>query len=79
MGADSQSTGYKLRQNLNMYASVAHVKSLEGLQSKYANIDCVIIREQSEEWILNLNLIGFFFENFSWNFRVKGNCLTSNF
>jgi len=48
MGADSQSTGYKLRQNLNMYASVAHVKSLEGLQSKYANIDCVIIREQSE-------------------------------
>ena len=51
MGADSQSTGYKLRQNLNMYASVAHVKSLEGLQSKYANIDCVIIREQSEERI----------------------------
>ena len=57
MGADSQSTGYKLRQNLNMYASVAHVKSLEGLQSKYANIDCVIIREQSEERIRSNILI----------------------
>ena len=57
MGADSQSTGYKLRQNLNMYASVAHVKSLEGLQSKYANIDCVIIREQSEERIKSNILI----------------------
>ena len=59
MGADSQSTGYKLRQNLNMYASVAHVKSLEGLQSKYANIDCVIIREQSEERIKSNILISY--------------------
>jgi len=39
---------FQLRTTLGMYANVCHVKSLEGLQSRYSNVDCVIIREQTE-------------------------------
>lgn len=47
-GGKTTSSGYDLRDKLNMYASVSHVKSLEGLQCRHANVDCVIIREQTE-------------------------------
>lgn len=38
----------KLRRALDLYANVVHVKSLPGVKSRYENVDCVIIREQTE-------------------------------
>lgn len=46
--AGPMSTAFALRHHLNMYANVCHVKSLEGLQSRHNNVDCVVIREQME-------------------------------
>lgn len=38
----------KLRNTLDLYANVVHVKSLPGIKTRHQNIDCVIIREQTE-------------------------------
>jgi isocitrate/isopropylmalate dehydrogenase len=38
----------KLRRALDLYANVVHVKSLPGVRSRHQNVDCVIIREQTE-------------------------------
>lgn len=38
----------KLRKSLDLYSNVVHVKSLPGIRSRHQNVDCVIIREQTE-------------------------------
>ncbi|XP_055601668.1 isocitrate dehydrogenase [NAD] subunit beta, mitochondrial-like [Uranotaenia lowii] len=38
----------KLRNELDLYANVVHVVSLEGVNTRHKNIDAVIIREQTE-------------------------------
>lgn len=38
----------KLRKSLDLYSNVVHVKSLPGIKSRHQNVDCVIIREQTE-------------------------------
>lgn len=43
-----QTLNMKLRNALDLYANVVHVKSLPGVKSRHTNIDCVIIREQTE-------------------------------
>jgi len=43
-----QTLNMKLRNELDLYANVVHVKSLPGVKSRHSNIDCVIIREQTE-------------------------------
>uniref|UniRef100_A0A6M2DE73 Isocitrate dehydrogenase [NAD] subunit, mitochondrial n=1 Tax=Xenopsylla cheopis TaxID=163159 RepID=A0A6M2DE73_XENCH len=43
-----QTLNMKLRNTLDLYANVVHVKSLAGVRSRHKNIDCVIIREQTE-------------------------------
>lgn len=43
-----QSLAFRMRNELECYASVALIKSIEGLKAKFANVDCVVIREQSE-------------------------------
>lgn len=43
-----QTLNMKLRNHLDLYANVVHVKSLPGVRSRHENIDCVIIREQTE-------------------------------
>lgn len=43
-----QTLNMKLRNELDLYANVVHVKSLPGVKSRHQNIDCVIIREQTE-------------------------------
>ncbi|CAH1985872.1 unnamed protein product [Acanthoscelides obtectus] len=43
-----QTLNMKLRNALDLYANVVHVKSLSGIKSRHENIDCVIIREQTE-------------------------------
>lgn len=39
---------FKLRTALDLYANVVKVKSLKGLKTRHNNIDCIIIREQTE-------------------------------
>lgn len=43
-----QTLNMKLRNELDLYANVVHVRSLPGVNSRHKNIDCVIIREQTE-------------------------------
>ncbi|XP_045473385.1 isocitrate dehydrogenase [NAD] subunit beta, mitochondrial [Harmonia axyridis] len=43
-----QTLNMKLRNALDLYANVVHIKSLPGVKTRYDNIDCVIIREQTE-------------------------------
>ena len=43
-----QTLNMKLRNKLDLYANVVHVKSLPGVNTRHQNIDCVIIREQTE-------------------------------
>ncbi|KAF2898325.1 hypothetical protein ILUMI_07850 [Ignelater luminosus] len=43
-----QTLNMKLRNELDLYANVVHVKSLPGVRSRHTNVDCVIIREQTE-------------------------------
>ncbi|KAG8287373.1 Isocitrate dehydrogenase [NAD] subunit beta, mitochondrial [Homalodisca vitripennis] len=38
----------KLRRALDLYANVVHVKSLPGIKLRHKDIDCVVIREQTE-------------------------------
>ncbi|XP_043462653.1 isocitrate dehydrogenase [NAD] subunit beta, mitochondrial isoform X2 [Leptopilina heterotoma] len=43
-----QTLNMKLRKSLDLYSNVVHVKSLPGVKSRHSNVDCVIIREQTE-------------------------------
>lgn len=43
-----QTLNMKLRNELDLYANVVHVISLPGVKSRHKNIDCVVIREQTE-------------------------------
>lgn len=38
----------KLRNALDLYANVVHVKSLPNVKCRHNNVDCIIIREQTE-------------------------------
>lgn len=43
-----QTLNMKLRNELDLYANVVHVKSLPGVRSRHTGVDCVVIREQTE-------------------------------
>lgn len=43
-----QTLNMALRNELDLYANVVHVRSLPGVKSRHSNIDCTIIREQTE-------------------------------
>lgn len=43
-----QTYNMKLRTALDLFANVVHVRSLPGVKTRHADIDCVIIREQTE-------------------------------
>ncbi|XP_055313315.1 isocitrate dehydrogenase [NAD] subunit beta, mitochondrial [Sitodiplosis mosellana] len=43
-----QTLNMKLRNELDLFANVVHVRSLPGVKTRHNNIDCVIIREQTE-------------------------------
>jgi isocitrate dehydrogenase (NAD+) len=38
----------KLRNALDLYANVVHVKSLPNVKCRHHDVDCIIIREQTE-------------------------------
>lgn len=43
-----QTLNMKLRNALDLYANVVHVKSLPNVKSRHHDVDCIIIREQTE-------------------------------
>nr|WIJ39643.1 mitochondrial isocitrate dehydrogenase [NAD] subunit beta isoform X1 [Dioryctria sylvestrella] len=43
-----QTLNMKLRNALDLYANVVHVKSLPNVKSRHNDVDCIIIREQTE-------------------------------
>nr|CAD7573625.1 unnamed protein product [Timema californicum] len=43
-----QTLNMKLRNELDLYANVVHVKSLPGIKCRHQNVDAIIIREQTE-------------------------------
>ncbi|XP_017142869.1 isocitrate dehydrogenase [NAD] subunit beta, mitochondrial [Drosophila miranda] len=45
---DLQTLNMKLRNDLDLYANVVHVRSLPGVKTRHTDIDVVIIREQTE-------------------------------
>ncbi|RXG70917.1 Isocitrate dehydrogenase [NAD] subunit beta, mitochondrial [Armadillidium vulgare] len=45
---DLKTLNMKLRDSLDLYANVVHVKSLPGLNVRHKNVDMVVIREQTE-------------------------------
>ncbi len=48
IGKGFRSVNVTLRERLNLYANLRPIKSLEGLNSKYNNVDLVVVRENTE-------------------------------
>ncbi|XP_049880771.1 isocitrate dehydrogenase [NAD] subunit beta, mitochondrial isoform X2 [Pectinophora gossypiella] len=46
--AELQTLNMKLRNTLDLYANVVHVKSLPNVKCRHHDVDCIIIREQTE-------------------------------
>merc|ERR1711887_206367 len=44
----TQSTSFKLRTSLDVYANVCRVRTLEGLKTRHQNLDFIVIREHTE-------------------------------
>ncbi len=49
IGTGYQSVNVLLRRHFNLYANVRPARSLEGVQSRYKNVDLVIVRENTED------------------------------
>lgn len=49
VGKGFKSVNVTLRQNLDLYANVRPIKSFEGLDFKYKDVDLVIVRENTED------------------------------
>jgi len=43
-----ESLNMKIRKQLDLFANVVHIKSMEGINSRHSNIDFITIREQTE-------------------------------
>src|SRR5262245_31785521 len=48
VGNGFKSINVQLRKTLNLYAAVRPVRSLEGVETRYKNVDLVIVRENTE-------------------------------
>lgn len=49
VGKGFKSVNVTLRQSLNLYANVRPIKTLEGIPSRYENVNLIIVRENSED------------------------------
>lgn len=49
VGGGHRSINVSMRQLFNLYANVRPVKTIEGLPSRYENVDMIIVRENSED------------------------------
>lgn len=48
VGEGFKSVSVKLRRDLNLYANLRPIRSLEGVKSKYKDIDLIVVRENTE-------------------------------
>ena len=48
IGGGHKSVNVELRQKLNLYAAVRPVRSLQGVKTRYDNVEMIIIRENTE-------------------------------
>ena len=48
VGKGFKSVNVQLRQKLNLYAAIRPVRSLDGVKTRYENVDLVIVRENTE-------------------------------
>lgn len=48
IGGGFSSVNVALRKNLNLYGAVRPVRSLQGVQTRYQNVDLVVVRENTE-------------------------------
>ena len=48
VGKGFKSVNVQLRQKLGLYAAVRPVRSLQGIKTRYENVDMVIVRENTE-------------------------------
>jgi isocitrate dehydrogenase (NAD+) len=48
VGEGFKSVSVKLRRDLNLYANLRPIRSLEGVKSKYRDIDLIVVRENTE-------------------------------
>lgn len=46
--ACTESTAFRIRNELGVYANVVRIKSLEGVTTRHSNLDFVLVREQTE-------------------------------
>lgn len=59
IGGGFRSVNVSLRQQLNLYANIRPIKSLEGVKSKYDNVDIVVFRENTEDLYMGIeHMIG---------------------
>lgn len=49
IGMGYRSVNVGLRQQLNLYANIRPIKSIEGVQSRYEDIDMIVFRENTED------------------------------
>lgn len=54
IGGGFRSVNVSLRQRLNLYANIRPIKSLEGVKSKYKNVDLVVFRENTEDLYMGI-------------------------
>ena len=54
IGTGFKSINVQLRQQFHTYANIRPIKSLEGIESRYENVDLVIFRENSEDLYLGI-------------------------
>ena len=54
IGKGFRSANISLRQRLNLYANIRPIKSIEGVKTKYNNIDLVIFRENTEDLYMGI-------------------------
>ncbi len=58
-GVGFRSANVALRQSLNLYANIRPFKTIEGVKSKFENVDIVIFRENTEDLYLGIeHMIG---------------------
>lgn len=47
-GGDVQTLNMKIRKQLDLFANVVHIRSMQGFRTKHPNLDFYVIREQTE-------------------------------
>ncbi len=57
IGSGSPSANVALRKGLDLYANLRPVKSIPGVQSRYENVDLVVVRENTEDLYAGLEHI----------------------